>query len=298
MRSSHVLTTLIVALGGTTASVVAQTPDPLPEEMLARYGITSTFEFSLYPSTDIEDVQRVRADVTFDTLEQEVELDWWFKADGAFSDSELDVHTVSFQPTAVCRKAGRDPSFFVAGYFPATGDVVIEEWTVQGLALGSVGAPDGNFYSSLAKTVRKRVVLSDDGLDPIRAMVYSTSKDRLLVLEEAAPNQLWAVDPVNGEQVLLFDAVTQPELADMQSAKAVKVLPTGPDGGGCVVVFYPWRAWERGWTAPDGVPDTETFFLMRDEECGGAEEEVGPVTYADYKSRQYPDTWDVYFADA
>jgi hypothetical protein len=221
-------------------------------------------------------------------------MQWSAKSAGCQAVYRDDEHAVSFQPTALCLRSGLGKVFYVAGYVERTGQVVVEEWTAN-YYMGA-GQPNsgGEPVTLLAPNVTREVLLSSDLVTPIRSMAYFFPSQRLWLFEDAAPHTVWSVDPETGNRQWLFDQTVIPEIALGLSAQTFMVTSDAPDGGGFIVVLFPWRDWDVKWMA--GIPSNEHYYVFRDSNLDGTVDSALSMTVADYDNiKRYGEFIDAYY---
>lgn len=264
---------------------IAQGP-PLSEELKASFS-SNVMAFQFHPIATGAHADDLSAAVTFDTAKKVVSIDWWYAVDGAEYGTRHDDFTVSFEPTAVCPRAGSGPTLYIAGYIQRTGHTVIEEWTFENIVLGSA-LPQGGTQgkSTFSKTVRKEVIVNDAAVLPLRYLVYHYARNRLWAAEDSDPFVVWEIDVDSGARTHLADKFTWPELPLLLSARAGKVKSTAPDGGGFIVQLFKTRCWKPK-SATGELKPTDQLYIIRDVNLDGVAEEAGVITFANLGSRQY-----------
>lgn len=256
---------------------------PLPEALHSRYWLHGCFAGMLFPLEDPSMRHELNCRVDFDTVERTVDLDWHFSAWGAAPGLSREHHDLGFEPTAFTQKAGIGPTVYFAGYIEQRGQVIVEQWDVEGIALESelpaddAGAPQSTF----TKSIKRSVILRSTGVRPLKAIVYHFTSKRLWLFEEGAPHRVWALDPETGAVDVLFDEATMPELARFHSAWAFLVKPTVPDGGGFIIRMLPRRDWECSDVVLDDTDDEEVF-IIRDRNLDGTTDSAGTYTWQQY----------------
>lgn len=262
----------------TVADVAAQAGPPLPDSLHATFG---TYEFAdrIYPTAWTEN-EFVIGSLSFNTVEKYVDIDWDFKAPGGPTRNSIERITVSYQPTAVCRKAGVSPIFFVVGYIQRTDQVIVEEWGVTNMLLGTALGPGGVTESSFSKIIEKNVVALTGSLQPIVDAAYNRYANKLWLLEAESPHVLWECDPASGNITALADESIVPALATAKSMWTVKI-GSGAQLSGFVIIFKKNYTWKE-----DDASDN-SILLMRDADLDGTIEESVQLTWAEYAARGY-----------
>jgi hypothetical protein len=262
---------------------IAPAADPLPNALKATWAKGNTSAFIWYPIANAANVKQLSARTWFFTDAKTVEFDWVACAPGAAPADQGEVHSLSFQPTAICRKAGRSPTIFVAGYIQRTGHVIVEQWDCEDILIGSdTPMGGGAAETSFSKSIRKTVVLLTDDVKPLKAMIYQRYENKLWLFEEEAPNVVWRVDPEVGTPEWLTDASVVPALSTAKSAQTTLVKPTAPDGGGFLVMLYSWRSWQPPWGTGQ-LTDDHQLFIMRDSNLDGVTDETATITFEQLK---------------
>jgi hypothetical protein len=266
--------------------------DPLPQVMLAS-PIGSALAV-IFPAADPSVVTGL---IRLDTVNKRLLVDWHFSTGGQ-SNHSSDEYDLSYEPTAVCARAGKSPVFYVAGYNERTGNVLIEEWTIENIVV-AMGAPQGGSVSvvTLAKTVRKEMVCCTTTLKPLRMIAYNLPSNRLWLFEEAAPSVVWALDvSTTPSLVPLFDSSTVTQLPQLLSVRSFRIKQAAPDGGGFIFAFFPWRSWKSKFGS-DGPPaGTDPVFVIRDSNSDGAFDESIQLTVESYLNEKlYFEEMDPYY---
>lgn len=192
----------LIALGCLTAITVLGAPSfgqvPLPSEMHAQYTFTTNYAERMY-LTEQGDLNLVRIDIGFDNKsENQLWISWTAQATGAVLAMDKSYHSVSYQPTAVARRAGSDDVFYVVGWSPRTEQVVVEEWTVGTFAVGQTippggGAPQTLF--SLPQISRSLLWVSGSGqLQPIWDGACYPFGNELWLLESGTVTKIHALN--------------------------------------------------------------------------------------------------------
>ena len=282
-----------------TATAAAQsTPDPLPDDLKANF-TPATYAAIIHPSTNLADIDRLWATVRFQTVAQELRFQWLARADGAKPKVVDEVYSVSYQPTDVCVRAGRGPDLFVAGYVERTGDVIIERWTVDDIALGSaIPQGGGAAVSTLAKTIRRSVVTITDEIGPIRTIAFHAPLGCLFALEAGSPYRLWKILPDTGAAVFAFDYNYMPQLALTKEITSMMVDDTAPDGGGFLFLFDPWTPWDMVAWHYHGIEDDDLVHMWRDSNLDGVTDEALNIEMGELSNRGYYIHEDPYYLES
>lgn len=303
MLFRNAILVILGALGSTLSpmTVYAQTPPgtPLPQVMYSAWPKAKISAFIWHPIAVEADSDKVWARVWFDTSNKLIEASWFASAsEDAYPYVEDEVYPVSYQPTAICRKAGRSPTIYVSGYIQRTGHVIVEEWTAESLIVG-VAQPQGSEQekTTLSKIIRKEVVFLSNEIGPIRSMVYNKHEERLWLLEENVPHTVWRVNLSSGVAQPYFDDQTLPALALAESSQTMLVEPSAPDGGGFLILLYPWRCWKPAWLKTPPPADSIQMYMLRDVNLDGVPDESTYISwnqlkdirlYLDHEDPVYP----------
>jgi len=221
----------------------------------------------------------VTGSLTFHAGEKYVQIEWDFKPQGGDPSQSYDRVTVSYEPTAVCRKAGVSPIFYVVGYVWRTDQVVVEQWELTNMLLGTAIGPGGATTSTFGYTIRKDVLASTTSIQPIADAVYNRYADKLWLLEAESPKVLWQCDPATGNTTWLADQTTLVALGVAKSMWGTKIV--GAALPGYIIVLKPTYPWE------EGDVDSPNLFLMRDANLDGTMDEALQMTWEQYDQRGY-----------
>lgn len=264
--------------------------DPLDDAMRSSFP-KNLKAATLRPSPDPDLASSVWARVSFHTSSKEVTLDWHAKALDAEPLRQLETHPVAFEPTAVCVTSGPGADLYVAGYVARTGHVTVERWQVRDLVLGSALPQGGSgpAKSILGKEIRKDVVLLSDDIGPLHSIVHHGPQGMLWLFEDGPPQEVWQLDPEAGGPVPFGSASIIPELAAAKHAAGFTIAPAAPDGGGFVVILYPWRAWRPAWVHEASFQPYATWlYLFRDQDLNGSIDESTALNWIEMvEDRQY-----------
>jgi hypothetical protein len=169
-----------------------------------------------------------------------------FSGPTSYGKSRKDAFTTSFQPTAICQRSGESDTLYVAGWFPRQRMAVVEEWTLQTVAIGeAISTGGGGPHPTLsAYHFNKRLLIAQTGASarPIEGLACDPFADELIVLEYGPQAQLSRIDlslPTEDMTLLpLANAVTHPQLAQVKSMR----IGFHTDHG-LVIVLRSGRAW-------------------------------------------------------
>ncbi len=274
----------MLSLGGT---LNAQTPMPVALE--AHFDkLTSDFFYYIDPDAG---AGAVRVGLSFSNgSERSVTLTYFYKAgDVQAVPGELTVVVpVSYQPTAVCRRAGKSDTFYVAGWAERPTHTILEEWTLVGGALGVVVQQQGGgvpVSTLVAPSLEKSLLLSTGEISPISSVAFNRHADSVWMLEEAAPKRVWNVPVATpNARAVLFDSTGDPTgtLATATSMTAAK----HPLAGQVI-----WFEVKRKWVS--GILYQEPYYLrvFRDTNADGAIDVAETTTLKDLFTTYPPGTW-------
>jgi len=280
-------TNAIHGLGSILALVVLGTPTQsqtaLPDEMKSAFEAHGTVATVLRP--DPGSVEDPRARVRFRTQERKVLLEWTFGIPGTATGLGMldngwrfDELSVGYEPTALCAAAGSATSFFVAGWVERLGAILIEQFDVSNMAVGTTYSPGGEPISTLSLIYERSVVLARTGIGPVRALAFHKSRNELWLLEDSPQHRLMALDVANGSTTEVANATALPELAQMHSALQFVVPPSAPHPG-FFVILRPQFDWEL--VDVEVVDPQSTVCLFRDENLDGNLDVSASMTWAD-----------------
>src|SRR5690606_17058878 len=133
MRPIHEARVWLTALAiAVTAGATRAQSAPLPQEMIAVFGMTSGPAAATlrYPQQHGE----IHLRVTFNNEPEHkyVDLRFTYGTETTESGQTTLRETTAFQPTAVCARAGTTDTLYVAGWDPRLGAVSVERWTLSG----------------------------------------------------------------------------------------------------------------------------------------------------------------------
>ncbi len=117
--------------------------EPLPPDMAAAFNPSTNYAERMYLPTP-NPAAIVRLDLRFSNFaSNKVDLHWVFQEPGAYSGVLDQSRDVSFNPTAIARRAGSTNEFFVVGWVPRTSRVIVEKWSIAPLTLTTTVPPTG-----------------------------------------------------------------------------------------------------------------------------------------------------------
>ncbi len=283
MKLMMCLLALPCAFPAALASIV-----PLPEEFHSNFGHTIADRLYL---TDGSGGNDVWVDVKFrNRSSKEINFKWYFKANGATANGDSSFETVSYQPTAVCKKAGFSDTLYVAGWSERTGSCLIEEWVFQTpFSIASVPNPNGGPPSSelTLPVIAKTVVYSSTTLGPIYDLATNPFANTLWILAGDSPRSIWAFDFSTTSLSLLYSSSVMQQLADHHS------LWVGMNTmHGFVIYSQPRRKWEP----LSAFVEPYTVSIFRDSDLDGQVEFTESLLYGGFFSSYASKGWDLKYA--
>jgi len=186
-----------------------------------------------------------------------------FKGPTSYGQTRLDDFSTSFQPTAICQRSGETDTLYVAGWFPRQRMAVVEEWTLQTVAIGEALSTSGSGPHPTLTSYHfdKRLLLATTGVaaKPIEALACDPFADELIVIEYGPQAQLSRIDlslpPEDMTLLPLADVTTLPELANVKSMRSGFHTDHG-------LVFVLRQT--RGWHNPPLDPVTAFYDVTAD----------------------------------
>lgn len=264
----HWTTALLLVAGGCQL-LQAQTPTPVPDELLAWAWGHSNADVIVLPTQNPQ--HYVQAEVRFYNADGDprVELSWRFKTANG-SGRKTSTHDVSFQPTGVCGRAGSTDVIYVVGWSSRASKVLVEEWRLTNFALAETITPSGKTIVSLAgPTVDRTLLTATDEIPLVAGVAANPWSDQLYLLDNATPRAVHVLDIATGDlaPTPLVTETQQPALAEHRSILA------GLTDQGFVVFTEERRRWVR-----HGVSSLpQTVVSLRDEGLDGVFEIVQAV---------------------
>lgn len=151
-----------------------------------------------------------------------------FSGPTSYGMSRRDDVSTSFQPTAICQRSGETDTIYVAGWFSRQRMAVIEEWSLQPVAIGEAMGTGGNGPHPTMSSFQfdKRLLLTTTGVTatPFEAMACDPFADELIVLEYGPQARLSRIDlSVPAENMALMplaDVTSTPQLAQVKSMRS------------------------------------------------------------------------------
>jgi hypothetical protein len=280
---------LMVAMGFSGAGL-ASAQHELPGEMIATTSraIRERFHLPVWKTS-----QSIEGRVTFGNGDAagKVIIEWDFHAPRLSRRTSTQTVDVSFQPTAVARRAGTSAVLYVVGWSTDTGQVIVEEWTLGEYAVEATAKPGDLAVSTLVQPTITRVVkwTSDAGsLNPIWDAACNYVANELLLLESGTPTRILSLDL----QSLALTELSSSDAPGHERLAGYRRLWIGkPESGGLIAGSERRPPWERGHM--DRSPGT--YFVLKDEDLDGAFEWTGFVE----PTRFFTDhpTWDTTYSD-
>lgn len=216
----------------------------------------------------------------FNTDAQEVGVQWLAQSDQADEDGVLvsgistELFATSFLPTAVCREAGLGDAFYVAGYVPRTGDVVVERWRISSAEVGVLAPPITSPPQTnpsppkayVTKTVRRSLVASLPQVSPLKAIAFNPVRESLVALDIGVDGDYATAYEIDVDQGGCVVIQSLAALSELNYHHSVEVYVTGESG---LVILLDRRP---AWLYNDGVLTemSKSVVLIRDPEMDGS----------------------------
>lgn len=245
----------------------AQTP--LPQEMQVRSWTHSAAAAFRLPTSQPAKVIQCRVSYTNMDPSNKIDIEWKFKTAGG-TGIKRTSHSVSFQPTAVCPRAGRTSTLYVAGWSPRASKVVVEEWTFNDMALVETVSPTGKLSVSLSgPSIQRTMLAATQSVAPVLGMAVNPWSDQIYLLERSTPRAIRTMDASTGAIAApLLTSVQEPDMASHRSLRAGKT-PLG---------LYIFSEQRRPWMGfNDGSPPY-TLVFMQDANLDGVVDHVQATT--------------------
>ena len=225
--------------------------------------------------------------IAYETLGQEVILGWHLSIDQV-PGVKIDRVSVSFQPTAVAKRAGTTHEFFVAGYVPRTDTTLVERWefddvlTAVYASVGGAGA-----RATLSYTIRKEVLVSSPAAQwHVKAMAYNRYGEELLLALYSPFSILMRLDHDTGILDAMATDAIYPQLPKLYSMVTVHTNHE------FMIRLGPWPQWlvtNKGLQYQQGSGDYP-YLLLRDADFDGIFEDVTQnLQVTDYWALGYTD---------
>lgn len=236
----------ILALAVVTSTVMGQV-DGLPDSLLNPSTGTAVPAASMWilPPEGPND-RLITACINFNTADKKVFVNSLGSEDGTndLNGWKFDTVETSFHPTAAASEAAAGTRFFVAGWAPRVGQVVIEEWVFDDILIGTTMPQGGAGEPKLgySYTIRHTLIASTAQVAPLTGLAYIPATDSLLLFEEEDPHRVWKLHLSTGS--LLLDIQSLPQLASMKSIWMRLIGPGHASGGGLLLTGSNWRVWE------------------------------------------------------
>ncbi|HEX5010559.1 MAG TPA: hypothetical protein VFY71_09165 [Planctomycetota bacterium] len=268
----------------------------LPDDMIAQFGEGESWAESMFlpvaaPGDSVEVHMRFDNDTT-----GHVTLDWYYQKAGANAREDTQTIDVSYLPTAIARHAGRSNVFYVVGWTPRTGNVIVERWTIGQFALGTGGAQGGGGYpvsTLLIPSITREVEwISPAGTAaPIwdaACNPYGVSPS-LLLLESGSVTRIWKVDLTQSTASIVYSSANT-GFGSLAGHRSMSIGRHGADG--LIAFTQKRRGWDHG---PTVMSAPDTVFVLRDANTDGTFETTTFMAHADLYT-QYPVPWDMTYS--
>lgn len=289
IRSTLWLSVFWVSFG--LSQVVAQVP--LSVDMLARFAPSVNYAERLY-LTGAASQDTVRADISFSNDEKHsVWIRWAAQVQGAYPDHEATEYEVSFQPTAVARRAGHSSTFYVVGWSARLARVVVEEWDVGTFALAQVPSPSGaapKTELTLPPVTRSLLWVSNPGqLAPIWDAACDPYAGALWMLESGAVTRIHSL---NLASLMLFTSFAS-DATGMSGLSGHRSFGVGlhPTEGFVIMsqAKMPWRSLR--YESPSAV-----VFVANDADMDGVLDTTAFITLSEFHDA-FPTPWDEHYPE-
>jgi hypothetical protein len=280
--------TLIVALALIGCSSPHARSD-LPKDMAARFSPSSNYAERIHVTAPGA-ADTLRADISFSNDgTNEVSLRWTVQATGAYETVVGSEHPVSFQPTAVARRAGTSSIFYVVGWSSETARVIVERWTLGAFDIAPAASPSGEpgpTTLTLPPVTRTELWVSDHGkLQPIWDAVCSPYAGELWLLESGPVTRIHALD-LGGHTLEPRYASDDAGMADLAGHRSFGAGQHTAHG--FVILSQPKRPWD----SLRHQSRSAMVFVVTDTDSDGSTDAEEFLTFSDYGST-YAGGWDM-----
>ncbi len=269
-------------------NIAAQTP--LPEAMQAKFVPGKLMGDFFYVPTGSQ--AKLRASLYFENVEAKVVyISYLFQAPNALPGEETKEYATSFRPTAVCKRAGLDSVFFVAGWSDRLSQTIVEKWTLSGGAVGSATPTTGGpAYSILTvPMVERELLLTSTTIGPIAAIGFNVYGGDLWLMEDEQPKETWKLHVDSTDPPQLDFSVGTTGYAFLANCNSISVA--AHPNAGLVMYFEKKRKWVSG------VLYHEPYDLVvkRDADRDGIFELLESMTYEQLYTMYPSGTWEVQY---
>lgn len=300
-RRSPFTTALAILLALPLLAVSAVAQQPLPDSLKANISLATGRFAAQMQHLDAAPGEILQIYVTFkNDGDKSVTIEWQFKAASALAGFQTDIQTTSFHPTAICARAGKTRTFFVAGWAERGARLVVEEWRLPQVSLG-VANPvgGGNAQTLLVKaagsSLRKTEIFSSagaQGIGPVLSIAYNPFGDKLLLLPVEGPKRILVVDVDSGsieQTVLVSDFDT--ELESTWALKSGLHLDRG-----LVIATRAQATWVKPTPIVAGQPESP-ILIMEDSDLDGTIDFIDVLVGSVVPVAYPPDRWNATFVE-
>jgi len=285
MKSNRDSISFFFAASSIYIAIGFATPLPqqeLPNELKSLFGngpSATSFEYT-YPF----ELKPVSARVTFsnrsdpaNSFKNQVEVVW--KADSPVDGIHYVDQFIStvFQPTAVTRHNAKTDTMYVAGWFAATGEVVVERWRFKTKAypIKATAFP--------APKVIRTELFRCGSLQPLSSMVRNPNANELWMLEWEldSPKKLLSLDLDNGSPacssfLTMYDGGNPADVAAYPLMDSLRQIYAGTHPTAGWIVYFEQRP---AWTPLNKYSTPYQMLVGFDGDTDGILNSLSPMTY-------------------
>lgn len=276
----------LVAVAMLSGGVAAGAQSTLPEELLASFSHGSADRFYLTAQSDADDIQVSLSFRNRDT--REVRLKWKFTGSGGLYTQDVQSVTVGYRPTAVCRRAGKDNTFYVAGWLErsTTPVAIVEEWVIETPIAIATAIPAGGSVpdSTLTFPIITKTQFLPQVAGPIHDMICN-----------GLGNELWLLVKDNETRIVRMDLATTQVTEFVNSAmRELGVLAThnslwadmNQEHG-----FVIWSERRRKWQLGSAFQPPYQVLVYEDANLDGVIDAVQSMAFSSFVSTYVPPGW-------
>ena len=237
------------------AGAAGQLPagSPLPTELQSNWDPSSPPIDTFYLTAPVANNKDkiLKAGISFSASEQGVWTSIVYREPLVSSNKKIERtwHSTSFVPTAVGRRAGVGRRFYVDGYLPRTGQVLVEEWRfepfppviAQGQALPSGNLPEP--ILDFSYQLKKTLVYISRLHHPIIDINCLPSSNELMLLTSGGSARLIRVDLDSGDAAQAAEQTAVDGIDGYQSLHYRVVNDGTPSGSYAVMYLRPRFQW-------------------------------------------------------
>jgi len=245
-----------------------------------------------------------------------VVVEWVFSQGTAEQGRSLQSLGTAYRPTAVCRQAGTTDVLFVAGWIDASGQAVVEKWTLEGWELGAgpVATDEPTVEPTVRPlrstfsqpTVRRQRVYTSPGpeaLPPIASLAANHLTDELWILTRADRRSIHTLRADDAEPDANTPTLVVDETRQRSLAQAVSLTTALSKSRGLILIVQPKQTWTSLAKHPyylnqqlpeffDAPPEEPTVVLFIDSDLDGRTDRTEERTYAEFRREHPPGSWD------